>query len=202
MGQGASGKRAVSREQSWTHALAIRACLKSFAKVRALHEGSEIDQDAYFICLAEFLFWGVIVDEGNKRILRGFTSPSGHGYEDLKARSIDGQHVIAAKWARNKITHCVSRPVADHAGLLGESFTLDESTLGQEFRWIDREAMIAQGIDVDEVYAREPRYDEHFAGRSVYETLLPCVRWLSEVWYYQPDPNWVERKFESKGETE
>lgn len=192
----------VSREQSWTHALAVRAFLKSFRQLRAFHEGAEMDQDEYFISLAEFLFWAAVVDEGNNRILRGYKSSSGHDYEDLKARSSDGQHVIAAKWARNKITHCVSRPVADHAGLLGDSFILNESTLSPDFRWIDRQTMVEQGIDVAEKYAREPRYDEHFAGRPVYETLLPCVRWLSEVWYHQPDPTWVERKFESKGDTE
>lgn len=130
--------RTISSRHSWTHRLALDAMLKHFARLGELHDGSYKDEDDYFIALAEFTLWAVIVDEGFTVLLQGQTTPEGADYAKLKARSIDGRHVNGLRWARNKIVHGVARPVHDGAGRLGLELTEVVDSLGllmRETRW-------------------------------------------------------------------
>ncbi len=172
--------------------------LGHFGRLRDMHESLNPAEDEYFICIAEFVIWVAIVDEGFKSLLNGYSTSSGADYSLLKKASADGQHVIAATWARNKIIHCVSRPVLNQAGKLGHSFILGKSALGPDFKWLRHTELIDQGVNVSGKYGQEQCYDDLFAGKPVYETLVPCVRWLSEVRYDYRDPEWASRWFEAK----
>lgn len=192
------GLHYVTETQSWTHALAIRRMLGHFGHLRDMHASPDPEEDEYFICIAEFVIWVSIVDQGFELLLNGYSTSSGANYSHLRKASADGQHVIAATWARNKITHCVSRPVLNQAGRLDQTLILGESNLGPDFRWLNTMDLIDQGVNVTEKYRQEPLYDNLFAGKSIYETLVPCVRWLSEVRYDYRDPTWASRWFEAK----
>lgn len=192
--------RNISSRHSWTHRLALDAMLKHFARLRKLHDSSDDDADSYFIALAEFTLWAVIVDEGFVALLRGQTTPGGADYSHLKARSIDGRHVNGLRWARNKISHCVARPVHDEAGKLGVDFILGKSTIGPDMRWLPVEVVLQDALDPQRARPDEQTaYEELLAGNGVYDTVLSCVRWLSEVRYDHRDPTWQQRWFDSRG---
>jgi len=144
--------------------------------------------------VSEFLFWVFAVDEGFREVLRGLQSPSGKTYEDLRDASADGQHVLTARWARNKITHCLARPMEDNAGRLGEA-ELDSFNLRPDLTWLDSKSAVADSLSSESMNAGRPEYDQHFAGRSIFPTLGPCFRWSSEVRYVHSDPGYAENWF-------
>lgn len=186
--------RSISRDMSWTHALAVRRAQEHFLRIRQGHDAGELNLDRFFLQVSEFLFWVCIADDGFKLVLHGDLSPDGRTYADLRSSSSDGQHVIAARWARNKITHCLARPVVNEAGLLDE-FTLDGSSLGLDLRWLASAAAIKGAVDADQHPGGKLEYDEHFANQPVYSTLLPCYRWISEVRYVHHDADYSANWF-------
>lgn len=108
--------RSISRDTSWTHALAVRRAQEHFLHIRQGHDAGEVDLDRFFLQVSEFLFWVCIADEGFKLVLQGDVSPDGLSYPDLRSTSIDGQHVMAARWARNKITLASPAPLLTTLG--------------------------------------------------------------------------------------
>lgn len=190
--------RSISRDTSWTHALAVRRAQEHFLHIRQGHDAGKVDLDRFFLQVSEFLFWVCIADEGFKLVLQGDVSPNGLSYPALRSTSIDGQHVMAARWARNKITHCLARPVVDDAGRLDE-FVLNESTLGPDLRWLASEAAIKDAVEAEQHPGGRLEYDEHFANRLVYSTLLPCYRWISEVRYVYHDAEYAANWFRHQG---
>jgi len=158
------GPRDVTETQSWTHALAVGTMLGHFRHLRDIHTSLDPGEDEYFICIAEFVIWVAIVDQGFESLLNRYSTSSGANYSNLKKASADGQHVIAATWARNKIIHCVSRPVLNQTGWLDQTFILGESNLGPDFRWLKTKDPVDQGVKVTEKYPQEPLYDD--LGRS------------------------------------
>lgn len=188
-------ERSLTRDQSWTHRLAADRAQQHFLAIQRAHAAGEYDPDSLFIRIAEYLYWVTTVDEGFSVVLRGMTSPTGASYKDLRARSEDGQHVLAARWARNKITHCLARPIHDEAGRLGETLVLGSSTLGPDLRWLTLEAAIAKAIDADRHEFGSEQYDKWFAGQPVYPTLIACFRWFSTVRYDYRDPNYARNWF-------
>lgn len=170
-----------------------------FGAIQRLHESQCDDEDEYFVAVAEFTLWAVIVDEGFSALLQGLTAPSGEDYTALRDASADGRHVSGLRWARHKISHCVARPVHDGAGVLGEDFVLGESTLGPDFRWLPREVVLSDSVDPRNGNALEvAAYDDLLAHHKVYETVLACIRWLAEVRYDYRDPNWARRWFDAQ----
>ena len=71
--------RSISRDTSWTHALAVRRAQEHFLHIRQGHDAGEVDLDRFFLQVSEFLFWVCIADEGFKLVALG----QGDDYEQV-----------------------------------------------------------------------------------------------------------------------
>lgn len=177
--------REVDASQSWTHALAIRRMQTLYNQLQQHLDASPSDADATFICTSEFLYWTCVADEAFKVILGDMTTSDGRTYAKLRLEAVDGQHLLGARWARNKVTHCVVRPVRLE----------NTQAAAPGMYWRDVESIQRGGIDVEKTTQWVEQYRAHFANRPLLDPLKRCYVWISEVRYDYRDPDWAKAWF-------
>lgn len=180
----------ISEGVSWTHRLAIDQTQRRFHELLSYTRAERFGSDAPYAAVCEVLLWASIADEGFDLIL----GPKGsQRYETLKrirGSSVSGQHMKAARWARNKMTHCLARPVRCDAGPDGQKS--DRPSLC----WLPPRQILGASIGADERPEGLVEFENRFVGRDVVDTLRPVVAWVSEVRYDFRDPGWADKWFE------
>mgnify|MGYP006911556444 CR=1 FL=1 len=191
MSEAASYGRAqmITQNLSWTHRLAVDRAQRKFGELSKLCEQDRLDADLAYATLCELLAWARVVDEGFEVILEGKATDSGKSYEALRQASLCGQHMLAARWARNKTTHCLARPIAQ--GTRVE----DCPRRAQSLEWLPAGDVFKDVISNRKQGAGLVEYERLFAGQRVVETLQPVIAWISEVRYDYRDSGWADNWF-------
>jgi hypothetical protein len=179
----------ITQGVSWTHRLAVDRAQRKFDELTKHCDQDRLDVDVAYATLCELLAWARVVDEGFEVILEGKATDSGKSYEDLRQESLSGQYMLAARWARNKMTHCLVRPIAQ--GTRVE----DSARRAQSLEWLIADEVFKDAISNRKQGAGLVEYDRLFAGRRVVETLQPVIAWISEVRYDYRDSGWADNWF-------
>ncbi len=178
----------INEYLSWTYALAIHRAQDRFAMIKKAHESPEAN--------AEMVYPYVV--EGQEKVLAGLCSPSGRDYTQIRTESEDGQHVVAARWVRNKAAHCLARPLQNKARKRGEVLKAGEAIRDPALRWMDTEQVFANAIDADSRKGGQDQYEQWFAGKLVYPTPVSCVRWISQVRYDYRNADYAQNWFRNQ----
>ena len=182
----------ISEGISWTHRLAVDQAQRRFRELLGYSGASDSGTDASYAAVCEVLLWACIADEGFDIISGAKGSPRRKALASIRKASVPGQHMIAARWARNKMTHCLARPTtatADQPRSENESASL---------YWLPPGQVIQLALGADEYPGGFAEYERLFAGQDVVETLRPVTAWVSEVRYDYRDPTWADKWFKAR----
>lgn len=182
----------ISQGISWTHRLAIDQTQRRFHDLLGHTQTDHFDVDASYTALCEVLLWACIADEGFDLVVGSEDSPRRKALNEIRRGSESGRHMMAARWARNKMAHCLARPTSNPDQLRngGESVSL---------RWLSASQIIDHALEADKYRKGLEQYNQLFDGREVVGTLKPVIMWVSEVRYDYRDPKWADRWFEAHG---
>lgn len=177
---------------SWTHRLAIDQTQQRFHDLLRYAQEDDFDVDAAYTALCEVLLWACIADEGFDLVVGPEGSSRRTALNEIRKGSESGRHMMAARWARNKMAHCLARPTSNPDQLRngGESVSL---------RWLPASEIIDNALEARGRTNGLEQYNQLFDGREVVGTLKPVIMWVSEVRYDYRDPKWADRWFEAHG---
>ena len=179
----------ITEGVSWTHRLAVDRAQRRFDELRRHCDQERVDAASAYGTLCEVLFWVCLVDEGFDAVFGKLGESELGTFRRIRAASLNGQHMEAARWARNKMTHCLARPASQE---VGSGPRLPGHT---SFRWLPPKHVFATAIEAEVRPRGLDEYERLFAGRDVVETLLPVIAWVSEVRYDHRDPEWAAEWF-------
>lgn len=182
----------ISEDISWTHRLAIDQTQRRFHDLLRHTQTDHFDVDAAYTALSEVLLWACIADEGFDLVVGSEGSPRRKALNEIRRGSESGRHMMAARWARNKMAHCLARPTSnpDQLRIGGEGVSL---------RWLSASQIIDHALEADKHRKGLEQYNQLFDGREVVGTLKPVIMWVSEVRYDYRDPKWADRWFGAHG---
>lgn len=182
----------ISEGISWTHRLAIDQTQQRFRDLLRYAQADDFDTDASYTALCEVLLWACIADEGFDLVVGSEDSPRRKALNEIRKGSESGRHMMAARWARNKMAHCLARSTSNPDQLRngGESVSL---------RWLPASEIIDNALEARGRANGLEHYNQLFDGRDVVATLKPVIMWVSEVRYDYRDPKWADRWFEAHG---
>jgi len=182
----------ISRGISWTHRLAVDQTQRRFNDLVRCTQADDFDVDASYAAVCEVLLWACIADEGFDAVFGPKKSSRNQALANLRQSSDAGQHMLAARWARNKMVHCLATPTSS-SGQLGKE-TADAS-----LRWLPAAQVFDEALGAEDRKTGLEQYNELFDGREVISTFKPVIAWVSEVRYDYRDPNWADRWFDARG---
>lgn len=175
----------LSEGVSWTHRLAIDQTQLRFHELLSFTRAKRSSSAASYAAVCEVLLWASIADEGFDLIFGPKDLQSYEALKRIRGSSVLGQHMKAARWARNKMTHCLARPVLWDARPDRQRSDLPL------LRWLPPRHIVGESIGADERSEGLAEYENLFVGQDVVETLKPVVSWVSEVRYDFRDPGWA-----------
>lgn len=181
---------------SWTHRLAIDQTQRRFQELLRYTRAERSGSDAPYAVVCEVLLWASIADEGFDLIFGPRGSQRYEALKRIRGSSVLGQHMKAARWARNRMTHCLARPVLWDAG--PDRQRNDVPLL----RWLPPRHILGESIGADERSEGLTEYENLFVGQDVVYTLRPVVAWVSEVRYDFRDPGWADKWFECREDSD
>ena len=139
------------------------------------HVGSIARPNAAFGPLGEALFWLCSLDQL-------LIDVHGSSYEDVRDKDPDGRLVPGLRFARNRVAHGVE--VASVSEINPENAVLGLGILGQmrlgtpaNLTWSRFDAIPLPPPKLRRP-AQEASYQEHLAGKAVFETVEDGVQWL------------------------
>jgi len=182
----------ISEGISWTHRLAIDQTQQRFHDLLRYAQADDFDTDASYTALCEVLLWACIADEGFDLVVGSEGSSRRKALHEIRRGSESGRHMMAARWARNKMAHCLARSTSNPDQLRkgGESVSL---------RWLPASEIIDNALEADKCPKGLEQSNQLFDGREVIGTLAHVIMWVSEVRYDYRDPKWADRWFEARG---
>jgi hypothetical protein len=182
----------ISEGISWTHRLAIDQTQRRFHDLLRYSQADEFDVDATYAAVCEVLLWACIADEGFDIIVGPEKSPRREALERIRKGSEAGRYMMATRWARNKMAHCLARPTSNPEQLRNGGG-------GVSLKWLPASQIIDNALEADKYPKGLEQYNQLFDGREVVGTLAHVIMWVSEVRYDYRDPKWADRWFEARG---